>query len=83
MTRVAMKRLPLMASRGSRKLVDKIIKFIQIVFCLFRALSAGAKTLVVFIDVESKIRNNPSYEQAELVSVLGALRALYKVTFIV
>lgn len=43
-----------------------------------RALSAGAKTLVVFIDVESKIRNNPSYEQAELVSVLGALRALYK-----
>ncbi|OQV26212.1 putative aminopeptidase W07G4.4 [Hypsibius exemplaris] len=42
-----------------------------------RALAAGSIAPVVFIDVDAKVRADPQYEQADLVGILGALRAVY------
>jgi hypothetical protein len=44
-----------------------------------RALAAGSVNPIVYVDVDAKVRANPQYEQAELVAVLGALRAIYVV----
>ncbi|XP_055337635.1 putative aminopeptidase W07G4.4 [Paramacrobiotus metropolitanus] len=42
-----------------------------------RAIAAGARNPFVYIDVDEKLNSCPVYGQAELVSVLGAMRALY------